>query len=65
MLVYIDDIAVSSPNGHYIVSFKELLNNNFKITDLGELQFMLGIHIFTSHKIDTISLFILTSQHIS
>ena len=35
VLVYIDNMAVSGPNGHYIVSFKELLSNDFEITDLG------------------------------
>jgi len=45
VLVYVDDIAVSGPNGHYIVSFKELLGNDFEITDLSELKFMLGILI--------------------
>ena len=45
MLVYIDDMAVSGPNGHYIVLFKELLGNDFEITDLGKLKFMLGILI--------------------
>jgi len=43
VLVYINDMAVSGPNGHYIASFKELLDNDFKITDLGKLKFMLGI----------------------
>jgi len=38
-------MAVSGPNGHYIVSFKELLGNDFEITDLGKLKFMLGILI--------------------
>jgi len=45
VLVYIDDMAVSGPNGHYIVLFKELLGNDFEITDLGKLKFMLGILI--------------------
>jgi len=45
VLVYIDDMAVSGPNSHYIVSFKELLGNDFEITDLGKLKFMLGILI--------------------
>jgi len=45
VLVYVDDMAVSGPNGHYIVLFKELLGNSFEITDLGKLKFMLGILI--------------------
>ena len=45
VLVYIDDMAVSGPNDYYIVLFKKLLDNNFKITDLDELKFMLGILI--------------------
>ena len=45
MLIYVDDIAVSGLNSHYIILFKELLDNDFKITDLGKLKFMLGILI--------------------
>jgi len=45
VLVYVDDMVVSGPNGYYIVLFKELLGNDFEITDLGELKFMLGILI--------------------
>jgi len=45
VLVYVDNMAVSGPNGHYIISFKELLGNDFEITDLGKLKFMLGILI--------------------
>jgi len=35
VLVYVDNIVVSGPNGHYIVSFKKLLGNDFDIIDLG------------------------------
>jgi len=45
MLVYIDNMAVSSLNGHYIILFKELLDNNFEITNLDKLKFMLDILI--------------------
>ena len=45
VLVYVDNIVVSGPNGYYIISFKELLGNDFEITDLGKLKFMLGILI--------------------
>jgi len=43
VLVYVDDMAVAGPNGIHIVSFKSALAEDFDITDLGELKFMLGI----------------------
>jgi len=36
-------MAVAGPNGTHIVSFKLALAENFDITDMGELRFMLGI----------------------
>jgi len=43
VLVYVDDMAVAGPNGTHIVLFKSALAENFDITDMGELRFMLGI----------------------
>ena len=43
ILVYINDMAVAAPRNIYITSFKMALCNDFDITDLGELKFMLEI----------------------
>jgi len=49
VLVYVDDIAVISPNSIQIISFKSALAKNFEIMDLGKLKFMLGILITHDH----------------
>jgi len=36
-------MVVAGPNGTHIVLFKSALAENFDITDMGELRFMLGI----------------------
>jgi len=43
VLVYVDDMAVAGPDGYRIISFKNALSEDFEITDLGELKFILGI----------------------
>jgi len=43
VLVYVDDMAVASPDGYQIISFKNVLSEDFEITDLGKLKFILGI----------------------
>jgi len=43
ILVYVDDIAITGPDGYHIISFKLFLGKDFEITDLGELKHMLGV----------------------
>jgi len=43
ILVYVNDMAVATPKNIYITSFKIVLHNDFDITNLGELKFMLEI----------------------
>jgi len=43
VLIYVDDMPVADPNGTHIVLFKSALAENFDITDMEELRFMLGI----------------------
>jgi len=43
ILVYVDDMAIAGPGIFYIMSFKSFLNKDFKITDLGNLNHMLGV----------------------
>jgi len=42
-------MAVSSPNGHWILSIKTVLDENFKIRDFSELKFILDILITYDH----------------
>ena len=54
VLVYVNNMVVNSLNSHQIFSFKTALDEDFKITDLGELKFMLDIFItqyYTRHFI--------------
>jgi len=49
VLVYVDDMVVAGPNGYWIISFKNVFSEDFEITDLGELKFMLGILVTHDH----------------
>jgi hypothetical protein len=56
VLVYIDDMAVAGPNLEKIKSFKVYLSKAFEITDLGELQYILGIQVSRDCSAHTIRL---------
>jgi len=43
ILVYVDDIAITGPDGCHIISFKSFLGEDFEITNLGKLKHMLGV----------------------
>ena len=43
ILVYVNNMAVAASRNIHITSFKMVLCNDFDITDLGELKFMLEI----------------------
>lgn len=45
VLVYVDDMAVAGAEFFEIISFKEAMGENFEITDLGELKYILGISV--------------------
>ncbi|GJX25725.1 putative RNA-directed DNA polymerase [Tanacetum coccineum] len=45
LLVYVDDIIITRNNNDEISKFKSFLNQKFKIKDLGELKFFLGIEV--------------------
>lgn len=48
MLVYVDDIIISSKNQLLIDHFKASLSKSFKLKDLGNLQYFLGVEIARS-----------------
>jgi hypothetical protein len=45
LLVYVDDIVLASNDSDAITSFTKLLNQQFKLKDLGPLKFFLGLEI--------------------
>ena len=49
ILVYVDDMAIAALGNMHIISFKMALHNDFDITDLEELKFMLGIFVTHNH----------------
>ncbi|GKE84696.1 ribonuclease H-like domain-containing protein [Tanacetum coccineum] len=45
MLVYVDDLVITGNNNDESEKFKTFLNKKFKIKDLGELKYFLGIEV--------------------
>nr|GEV68538.1 ribonuclease H-like domain-containing protein [Tanacetum cinerariifolium] len=45
LLVYVDDIIVTGTSKVEIAKFKHFLSNRFRIKDLGELKYFLGIEV--------------------
>jgi histone deacetylase 1/2 len=45
VLVYVDDIIVTSSSDHAITILVQDLNKNFAIKDLGDLHFFIGIEV--------------------
>lgn len=57
LLVYVDDIVITGCDHQAIESLKTFLHTQFKLKDLGQLKYFLGLEITRSHK----SIFL--SQH--
>ncbi|GKA86170.1 ribonuclease H-like domain-containing protein [Tanacetum coccineum] len=45
LLLYVDDLVITGNSKTKIKSFKSFLNKKFKINDLGELKYFLGIEV--------------------
>lgn len=50
MLVYVDDILITSNDDNVVDSLKKVLHNAFRIKDLGATWFFLGLEITCSSK---------------
>lgn len=50
VLVYVDDILVTGNDQHLLTSVKAFLGQQFKVKDLGPLQYFLGIEAARSSK---------------
>ena len=50
MLVYVDDLLIVSPSAQIISTIKTVLQDNFKIKDLGEATYYLGMNINRNRK---------------
>ncbi|KAF5472623.1 hypothetical protein F2P56_009325 [Juglans regia] len=50
LLVYVDDILIASNDSHVIDDLKLLLDTKFKLKDLGQLKYFLGLEVARSPK---------------
>ena len=50
MLVYVDDILLASNNIEAVHSLKASLHSEFKLKDLGNLKYFLGLEVARSNK---------------
>ena len=50
--IYVDDLSLFGPKGPVMDNLKDLLKSEFKVTDLGDLHWLLGIRIeYRNHDI--------------
>jgi hypothetical protein len=49
-LVYVNDIVVARDNSTEVSKFIQLLNDRFKLKDLGQLKYFLGLEIARSER---------------
>ena len=50
LLVYMDDVLLTSNNKAEVDEFKVLLNQKFKLKDLGDLRYFLGLEVARSDQ---------------
>ncbi|XP_039023546.1 uncharacterized mitochondrial protein AtMg00810-like [Hibiscus syriacus] len=50
LLVYVDDLVITGDINELITELKKMLNSYFKMKDLGELKYFLGIEVLKSKE---------------
>ena len=50
LLVYLDDVLIASNDKDKVDQFKVLLDQKFKLKDLGDLKFFLGLEVARTDK---------------
>lgn len=50
ILVFVDDLLITGSNVSLVEEAKSTLHNNFKVEDLGELKYFLGIEVLRSDR---------------
>ena len=50
LIIYVDDIVLTSNSAREISSIKQILHSNFHIKDLGTLKYFLGIEVKHSNQ---------------
>ena len=50
LFVYVDDVLIANDNAQAVVDLKVLLDNLFKIKDLGHMKFFLGLEVARSKE---------------
>jgi len=50
LLVYVDNIILAENSIHHMNEAKQFLNENFRIKDLGQLNFFLGLEVTRIEK---------------
>ena len=48
--MYVDDVLIASDNAQAVVDLKVLLDKQFKVKDLGDLKFFLGLEVARSKE---------------
>ena len=50
MLVYVDDILISSSDATSVTKLKQFMDAQFKLKDLGPIRYFLGLEIARSSR---------------
>ena len=50
LLVYVDNVLIASSDQKGVEDFKVLLDQKFKLKDLGELRYFLGLEVARTDK---------------
>ena len=50
LLVYVDDIIITGNSSQEVTNVKNMLHSHFKIRDLGEVKYFLGLEIMRDRK---------------